>query len=88
MDVLYAISRYINTNSFFQPFTDIFTVKDSVIIVTRRPGMWIGKSGNTINEIAKTINDNASRNYEIQIIEDNFSAEKVCANWMAFFNEY
>lgn len=87
-DVLYAISKYINTNNFFQPFTDIFTVKDSVILVTRRPGMWIGKSGCIIEELTNLINKNASRNYNIQIIEDNFSAEKVCANWMTFFNEY
>jgi hypothetical protein len=34
------------------------------------------------------INYNSLRNYKIQIIEDNFSAEKACADWMAFFNEY
>ena len=87
--VLYTIARYIDTNRLFNvPFTDIFIIKDSVILVTMCPGMWIGKSGCIIEELTDLINKNASRNYNIQIIEDCFSAEKVCANWITFFNEY
>lgn len=87
--VLCTLARYIDTNRLFNiPFTDIFTIKDSVILVTRRPGNWIGKSGSTIEELTGLINNNSSRNYKIQIIEDNFSAEKVCANWVSFFNQY
>lgn len=87
--VLCTIARYIDMNGLFNvPFTDIFIIKDSVILVTRRPGMWIGKSGSTIEELTGLINYNSLRNYKIQIIEDNFSAQKACADWMSFFNEY
>lgn len=73
-------------------FSDVFIVGNKVFIVTTRPGMWIGKGGETINAIEKTLNVNRDgkkvSNYEIELIEDVKSAVPDIHGYFKVLGEY
>ena len=64
----------------YMHFTDIFVVDNNVYIYTQRPGMWIGKSGQTIDSVQDRMNLNVNgqkvHDYKIYLIEDLDSADK------------
>ena len=68
---------YYNENRFqTMEFTDIFVVDKDVYIYTRRPGLWIGKGGETIDKLEESFNRNITgEKYKIRIIEDNKSSQ-------------
>lgn len=74
--VVCGIAAYIyyEYNQLYDTLTDMFIVGNKVFIVTTRPGMWIGKSGETIEAIKKELNFDKNgqkiSDYEIGIIED------------------
>lgn len=76
---LYNRQQDMRTNVYeTYPFTDIFVIDNYVYIYTRRPGMWIGKGGETLDAVEKRLNYNSHGdlidNYKIRILEDTNSA--------------
>ena len=57
--------------------TDILVLGNDVYLYTRRPGLWIGKSGSTLKSLEDRMNHNLDgekiHDYEINIIEDKDS---------------
>lgn len=70
-----ALFQHYDENRRKFPFTDLFVIDNTIYVYTLRPGLWIGKHGDTIEEIKKMINniDNVggypSHNFEISFIE-------------------
>ena len=64
------------TTSTYQ-LTDIIVLGNDVYLYTRRPGMWIGKSGSTLKSLEDRMNHNLDgvriHDYKIHIIEDKDS---------------
>lgn len=54
-------------------FNDLFVVDNNVYIVTFRPGLWIGKRGQTVESLKHSLNYNIDEekinDYDIQFIE-------------------
>ena len=57
-DVLSSISSYLYNKDAKLPFTDVFLVGNTVCVFTKRPGLWIGKGGQTQEEIINKLNNN------------------------------
>ena len=57
--------------------TDILVLGNDVYLYTKRPGMWIGKSGSTLKSLEDRMNHNLDgeriHDYKIHIIEDKDS---------------
>ena len=57
--------------------TDILILENDVYLYTRRPGLWIGKSGSTLKSLEDRMNHNLDgdkiHDYSINIIEDKDS---------------
>lgn len=57
--------------------TDIIVLGNDVYLYTRRPGIWIGKSGSTLKSLEDRVNHNLDgekiHDYIINIIEDKDS---------------
>ena len=57
--------------------TDIIVLENDVYLYTKRPGMWIGKSGSTLKSLEDRMNHNLDgemiHDYKINIIEDKDS---------------
>lgn len=88
---LFKVALYLDTNNVKTQFTDVFTVDNTVFILTMFPGMWIGTGGSISREIENTINTNAkgekTRNYEVRPIEDLSSAtQQIYSNLKQFKN--
>ena len=70
-----AVFQHYDENHRKFPFADSFVIDNTIYVYTLRPGLWIGKHGDTIEEIKKMINntDNVggypSYNFEISFIE-------------------
>ena len=64
------------TTSTYQ-LTDIIVLGNDVYLYTKRPGMWIGKSGSTLKSLEDrmnhTIDGDRIHDYKINIIEDKDS---------------
>ena len=64
------------TTSTYQ-LTDIIVLGNDVYLYTKRPGMWIGKSGSTLKSLEDRMNHNLDgvriHDYRINIIEDKDS---------------
>ena len=64
------------TTSTYQ-LTDILVLENDVYLYTKRPGMWIGKSGSTLKSLEDRMNHNLDgeriHDYKIHIIEDKDS---------------
>lgn len=70
-------------------FTDIFVIDNYVYIQTPRPGLWIGKCGETIDAITREINHGEKYDYEIKLLEDNTSPLYQIIRWASFYaNNY
>lgn len=71
--VLREISYFLQNERIDIPYEDIFVVGNNVYIVTQRPGLWIGKGGNTVNSLIKKINcdiqGNVHSDYHVNFIE-------------------
>ena len=88
---LFKVSLYLDTNNVNTQFTDVFTVDNTVFILTMFPGMWIGTGGSISREIENTINTNSNgektRNYEVRPIEDlNSPTQQIYSNLKQFKN--
>lgn len=88
---LFKVSLYLDTNNVNTQFTDVFTVDNTVFILTMFPGMWIGTGGSISREIENTINTNSNgektRNYEVRPIEDlNSATQQIYSNLKQFKN--
>lgn len=73
-DVRYSIASWMfTTNRTNYPFSDIFVVDDIVYICTVRPGLWIGKGGETVDNLTNNLNTKVDgtkyRNLRVQFIE-------------------
>lgn len=57
--------------------TDILILENDVYLYTKRPGLWIGKSGSTLKSLEDRMNHNLDgdriHDYSINIIEDKDS---------------
>ena len=57
--------------------TDIIVLENDVYLYTKRPGLWIGKSGSTLKSLEDRMNHNLDgeriHDYSINIIEDKDS---------------
>lgn len=79
-DVCRLISTWLieteKTTSTYQ-LTDILVLGNDVYLYTRRPGLWIGKSGSTLKSLEDRMNHNLDgekiHDYIINIIEDKDS---------------
>lgn len=86
---LFKVALYLDTNNVNTQFTDVFTVDNTVFILTMFPGMWIGKGGSISQEVENTINTNAkgekTRDYEVRPIEDlNSATQQIYSNLRQF----
>ena len=73
-DVRYSIASWMYlTNRTNYPFSDIFVVDDTVYICTVRPGLWIGKGGETVDSLTNNLNTKVDgtkyRNLQVRFIE-------------------
>jgi ribosomal protein S3 len=81
IDVLCSIAGYINSTNKNAglPFLDIFVIRDYVFVVTQRPGLWIGKSGETHEAIEYRLNHTTKgdkvSDYKLEYIEDISSSQ-------------
>lgn len=66
-----------STSAYAYQLTDILVLENDVYLYTKRPGMWIGKSGSTLKSLEDRVNHNLDgekiHDYEINIIEDKDS---------------
>lgn len=76
-DAIFSISYYVYITNLKLTFTDIFVVGNTVYVFTERPGFWIGKGGQTYDEIVKKLNFNINgeqiANYKLELVEDRKS---------------
>jgi predicted metal-dependent RNase len=93
-----VISYYVYEKNRVLPFTDVFVVGDTVYVFTERPGLWIGKSGRTYDEILERLNSNAKGektvDYKLKLKEDmkspkyDFDMEMRMCSYIYSNNEY
>lgn len=65
-------------------YTDIFFLYDTLYIVTRRPGLWIGKRGEDIDKLHEAIKEEI----KIRIIEDNATSQYHIPGFFTVFANY
>ena len=65
-------------------YTDIFFLYDTLYIVTRRPGLWIGKGGEGIDKLQEAIKEEI----RIRIIEDNATSQYHIPGFFTVFANY
>lgn len=91
-DVMASIASFLYYKRLDLPFTDIFVVENVVCICTRRPGLWIGKAGRTIDEIIKKLNFNLKgekiHNFKIQLLETTKGAVVDVYGYMKVLGDY
>lgn len=78
-DVRHSIASWMfTTNRTNYPFSDIFVVDDVVYICTVRPGLWIGKGGETVDSLTNNLNTKVDgikyRNLQVKFIESTNDA--------------
>lgn len=80
IDVCGLISIWLIEKSqtlFTYQLTDIIVLGNDVYLYTKRPGIWIGKAGSTLESLEHRINhniyDEKIHDYKIHIIEDRDS---------------
>jgi ribosomal protein S3 len=91
--ILACISSYFYHNEKKFPlidFTDIFVVNKDVYIYTRRPGLWIGLHGKTIDKLEESFNrNNTGEQYKIRFIEDKTSAQyHICLGLQILYDNF
>ena len=78
-DVRYSIASWMDsTNRTNYPFSDIFVVDNTVYVCTDRPGLWIGKGGETIDSLTDNLNTKVDgtkyRDLQVKFIENTNDA--------------
>ena len=72
--VFAGIARFMSGNGVNLPFSDIFVIDNIIYVYTLRPGLWIGRGGETIKKIENEINYNIEGQkidtYSIQLLEE------------------
>ena len=92
-DALSGIAYYMMENkSDYLQFNDIFVIDDNVYVYTRRPGLWIGKGGLTIDAIEHRINYNLDGkkfyDFKLQLIENIHEADAEIAMTIRVLENY
>jgi hypothetical protein len=92
-DALSGIAYYMMENkSDYLQFNDIFVIDDNVYVYTRRPGLWIGKGGRTIDAIEHRINYNLDGkkfyDFKLQLIENIHEADAEIAMTIRVLENY
>ena len=92
-DALSGIAYYMMENkSDYLQFNDIFVIDDNVYVYTRRPGLWIGKGGQTLDAIEHRINYNLEGkkfyDFKLQLIENIHEADAEIAMTIKVLNNY
>ena len=86
-DVIRTVAYFLSETRLNIPFTDIFLVGKRVYIVTVRPGLWIGRKGETVDKLLKRINRRVDgtvhSDYDVDFIEPKNSAVEIVLNTQA-----
>ena len=92
-NALSGIAYYFMENkSNYLQYNDIFVIDDIIYVYTRRPGLWIGKGGETVHAIEHRINYNLDGkkfyNFEIHFLENVHEADAEIEMTMKVLRDY
>ena len=90
--VFAGIARFMFSNGINLPFSDIFVIDNTIYVYTLRPGLWIGRGGETIEKIKNEINSNTEgqrlHNYSIQLLEEYKNANHYIYHYVRVYNDF
>ena len=91
-NVLSSIASWLYHGKYYNlPLTDLFVINKTIYLYTMRPGMWIGKGGETIDSCEDSINYNIDgekvHDYQIKILEDVESPNVKIKNYMCVYSD-
>ena len=71
-------------------YTDIFVIGKTIFIYTVRPGLWIGRHGQTIDSLKKLIKESETghpeyADYKVELIEDNQTAHATPLRYYSYY---
>ena len=91
--LVYAgIARFMFNNGINLPFSDIFVIDNIIYVYTLRPGLWIGRGGETIKKIENEINYNFEErrlyDYSIQLLEEFKNANHYIHHNICLYSDF
>jgi len=90
--VFAGIARFMSNNRINLPFSDIFVIDNIIYVYTLRPGLWIGRGGETIKKIENEINYNIEGqrldDYSIQLLEEYKNANYHIHHCICVYNDF
>lgn len=87
--VLINVATFINDNTFlYNMYSDVYVIDNTVVLVTNRPGMWIGKGGETIDSLKELIESTLHQNVSIRLVEEVTTAKTTINGYIRVMNDY